>query len=248
MNDKLIELIPKLLWLVSAWIVIYIFMDPLKSAINTGNVKAKFLEFEIEIESDEGDKDSVTLENFITFIQDNNNILQGTDIQLRNAIDSLGKIVLLNSKKYPKQSIFKNNDLNINMPATASVKSEPEQKRVLWVDDHPQNNVLYVNRLQKSGYIVDKAINEQEAQTLLKSKKYNVVITDMGRTENGIKNNLQGIETITSVKNNQKNSKVPVIIFSSSIDSKSLAIDAGAHDMLNSGSKLIMEIEKLLNS
>ena len=60
----------------------------MKSAINTGNVKAKFLEFEIEIESTEGDKDSVSLENFISFIQENNNILLGTDIQLRNEFDS----------------------------------------------------------------------------------------------------------------------------------------------------------------
>ena len=246
MNEKLVEVLPKILWLISAWIVIYLFLDPIKNAINQGNIKAKFLEFEIEIESDEGEKDSVTLENFIKFIQDNNNILQGTDIQLRKAIDSLGKIVATNSRIYDYQPQLQSTE-SVEAVEQDVIKPVSNKKRILWVDDHPQNNILYVNRLQKSGYIVDRALNEHEAQTLLNAKKYHVVISDMGRVENGNKNNLQGIETISSVRQSGANKKVPVIIFTSGMDARSTAMDAGAFYMTNSGSDLILQVEKILN-
>jgi class 3 adenylate cyclase/CheY-like chemotaxis protein len=55
---------------------------------------------------------------------------------------------------------------------------------ILWVDDHPENNVDLVRLLEASGCVVERVRSTEEALARLKTCPYRVVISDMGRGEN----------------------------------------------------------------
>ena len=67
--------------------------------------------------------------------------------------------------------------------ATQLKLSEPPdtRARVLWVDDHPENNKLEREFLKKQGIAVYTTKSTQDALILLSMYQYEVVISDMGR-------------------------------------------------------------------
>ncbi|ONI85638.1 hypothetical protein ALI22I_28120 [Saccharothrix sp. ALI-22-I] len=71
---------------------------------------------------------------------------------------------------------------------------------VLWVDDHPENNVLEVARLRDSGVRVDLARSTQEGVTLFERGRYRAVVTDMSRYENGDEVPDAGLRLIGAVR------------------------------------------------
>lgn len=56
-------------------------------------------------------------------------------------------------------------------------------RRILWVDDYPSNNALIVEKLQDDGFAVDLALSTREALNLFKRRRYDIVLSDMGRKE-----------------------------------------------------------------
>ncbi|MGI2259969.1 response regulator [Shewanella sp. GXUN23E] len=63
--------------------------------------------------------------------------------------------------------------------------AEPREikARVLWVDDHPENNLAEREYLQRQGMAVYTAANTSDALMLLAMYHYDVVISDMGRQD-----------------------------------------------------------------
>lgn len=62
------------------------------------------------------------------------------------------------------------------------VASVLKDKRILWVDDHPENNTEIVNFLTSFKMQVSISTNNQDAYSMLKtSKVFDIVITDIGR-------------------------------------------------------------------
>jgi CheY-like chemotaxis protein len=55
--------------------------------------------------------------------------------------------------------------------------------RILWVDDHPENNSALQGVIEECGCRVRNAFNTHEAMTVVSSKHVEIVITDMGRDE-----------------------------------------------------------------
>lgn len=68
--------------------------------------------------------------------------------------------------------------------------------RVLWVDDHPQNNVAEVSYLEDRRIAVYQVGTTQEALTLLPMYQYGAVISDMGRGERP----LAGIDLLEAMR------------------------------------------------
>lgn len=66
--------------------------------------------------------------------------------------------------------------------------------RVLWVDDHPEYNVSVVQLLEGFGTEVDLARTNAEAFEALGAGTYDVIITDVGRDDEGEGSDLKGIE------------------------------------------------------
>jgi CheY-like chemotaxis protein len=85
-------------------------------------------------------------------------------------------------------------------------------RRILWVDDNPQNNNLEINILESLGIVVYQASTSDEAFRLLKESKYDLIISDIMR------DNVQdeGIRFLKRLIDNKLNYNV--IFFAANID------------------------------
>jgi CheY-like chemotaxis protein len=88
----------------------------------------------------------------------------------------------------------------------------------LWVDDHPKNNSYFVQQLTDKGVNVDLALSTSEGLRLFGKKAYDVVISDMGRTEDGTYKPTAGVELLRQIR--EENKTVPFIIFCTSRGAK----------------------------
>jgi DNA-binding response OmpR family regulator len=65
-----------------------------------------------------------------------------------------------------------------------------EKKKILVVDDEINQGLLYEQELTEEGYLVDVANSGEKAIQMIKEKKYDVVILDIGMP------NMDGLETL----------------------------------------------------
>lgn len=92
-------------------------------------------------------------------------------------------------------------------PAMQQVKS------LLWVDDNPKNNSYFIEHLSELGVKVDTAESTSEAARLFDSRRYDYVISDMGRQEGATFNASAGLDFLKIVR--ASNSTIPFVFFSS---------------------------------
>jgi CheY-like chemotaxis protein len=114
---------------------------------------------------------------------------------------------------------------------------------LLWVDDNPKNNAYFIQQLNEVGITVDTATSTAEGCSRFNSRKYDYVITDMGRKEDRKGdppfNPHAGIDLIKSVR--EKDKRVPIIVFSSVralSEYGSQALQAGANAVTSSTTEL----------
>lgn len=89
----------------------------------------------------------------------------------------------------------------------------PASNAILWVDDNPKNNSYFIELLQKRGYRVDLATSTSEGVRLANNNAYRVILSDMGRTENGQFNDDAGIDLLQALR--QNGTELPFVIFCS---------------------------------
>lgn len=70
--------------------------------------------------------------------------------------------------------------------------------RLLWADDHPENNLPVVELLRRYGASVDTPRSNAEALRLLQSGRYDVVISDVARDNEG-PGSCQGVNLASEV-------------------------------------------------
>ena len=73
--------------------------------------------------------------------------------------------------------------------------------RILWVDDHPEYNLPIVELLRRYEASVDTPQSNDEALSLLRAKRYDVVISDVARDDEGPGSELKGVELAEEVFN-----------------------------------------------
>ena len=97
----------------------------------------------------------------------------------------------------------------------AAEPGERKLRKVLWVDDHPENNVYEVAQLERLGVQVDQAASTIEgvAALLYAEPAYNAVISDLSRREGRNQNPEAGLDLIRQVR--AQGSDVPVFIYAS---------------------------------
>ncbi len=121
----------------------------------------------------------------------------------------------------------------------------PNIRRILWVDDHPSNNASIVSHLSNLGIVVETALTTQEGLKRFHADQYNLVISDMGRNEDGIENPDAGIDLAKSIRGYDKD--LPIIIFCSRRAKQRFeeeAIAAGVTTVTNSSVMLLSEIAR----
>jgi CheY-like chemotaxis protein len=112
--------------------------------------------------------------------------------------------------------------------------------RILWVDDHPEENIPLVNFFQSHGFEVTTARSTAEAIVLLNYGEFNHIISDMGREEYREYNPEAGLSLIRQVREDAK--QIPIVIYTTHnavAKYKEDAIKAGATAIVSSDSALI---------
>ena len=71
--------------------------------------------------------------------------------------------------------------------------------RILWVDDHPENNLPLIELLREFKATIDTPRSNDEAFALLRQSRYDVVISDVKRDNEGPGSDLKGIEFAQTV-------------------------------------------------
>lgn len=72
---------------------------------------------------------------------------------------------------------------NVISNAKQQSKHEKWHNRILWVDDHPENNIHERQAFEAQGIEFSLARSTDEALKLLKTKKFTAIISDMSRKE-----------------------------------------------------------------
>lgn len=94
----------------------------------------------------------------------------------------------------------------------AYVKDKEIRFKVIWIDDYPSNN-LYESLILKSiGIEIDYAKSSEEALEMIKSKDYNLIISDISR--NGKDD--AGLVFYKGLVN--RNIKIPIIFYVGNVD------------------------------
>lgn len=150
--------------------------------------------------------------------------------------------------KFREQQNEATNDLRRQLDELQrQVKGAPEPemradapRSVLWVDDQPENNALFIDQLQTDGVTVDVARATAEGMERLGRRSYGAVITDMGRSEGGEHRPDAGLDLVRRVR--ATGDTTPVLVFTSPRavrDRGQEARDAGAQDITSSGTGLL---------
>jgi CheY-like chemotaxis protein len=131
--------------------------------------------------------------------------------------------------------------------AAVTTVAAPSAKRVLWVDDKPENNTLLVEQLIKGGVTVDQALSTQQALRFLAANNYDVVVTDMGRIEG--KTYVPDAGVLLARQIQQLTPQLPVLVFTNGTGVKihgAAARESGIRLVTTSGTRLIAEMNKIL--
>jgi CheY-like chemotaxis protein len=120
------------------------------------------------------------------------------------------------------------------------------ENSVLWVDDNPKNNSFFIDLLQRRGYQVDLALATAEALKMIDRKTYRLILSDMGRTENGHYVGSAGIDLLGELK--KQNNATPFVVFCSGQGVRRFSdqvIAAGGKAITSSSTELRAIIDEL---
>lgn len=81
-------------------------------------------------------------------------------------------------------------------------------KAILWVDDNPSNNDGETKALRNIGLEVDQVLSTEAGLVALRARRYDMVISDMGRGEE----KFAGYQLLDAIR--QQNNPLPFIIYS----------------------------------
>lgn len=111
--------------------------------------------------------------------------------------------------------------------------------RVLWVDDHPENNLEEQRALEKFGIRFDHAFTTPEALVLLATSAYELVVSDLGRVVDGLENDADaGITLISEMR--RRRILTPVVVYAGrrGVERRRDIKAAGAIDAVGSATEL----------
>lgn len=112
--------------------------------------------------------------------------------------DSIDAAIKLAEKSHQwKVNISEEDKLNVERRARANI-SVFKGSFILWVDDHPENNLNERKMFKQLGADIDVALNTNDAITILKNGNYDLVISDMARGDD----QAAGMKLLEEVKKN----------------------------------------------
>jgi CheY-like chemotaxis protein len=138
------------------------------------------------------------------------------------AIKALEDTITTGAEEYKNNPVELVNFIRSQIKKLSETKSlypsEPPpllRRSILWVDDNPMNNVYEAKVLKGLGASIIFAITTYEGLALLNQEKYDLIISDINRVENGKVNHNAGYELLEAVK--RKNPEMPFIFYTASV-------------------------------
>jgi CheY-like chemotaxis protein len=218
-TSKLLAAIATLAWPVIVIGVIWVFRPAVGVLIDS----AKTREFSIEIGGQKlSMKEANTLQN--SLIAD----LQAQVSEIKQKLENA-------------HLASPNEDLAAN--GTRSIENTPTLTSVLWVDDNPKNNSYFIEQIEQHNVHVDLALTTEEGLKLLKKRRYSVVLSDMGRFENGTENPTAGVALVKAIR--ATDSQIPIYIHCSAQAAEKFgsdALTAGANAVSASPTQLYTQL------
>jgi CheY-like chemotaxis protein/outer membrane murein-binding lipoprotein Lpp len=167
----------------------------------------------------------------------------GAEITVQQASDQLAVQVddlrtQVSTLRAQLDSVAPNGDAAAYHSPTDTVS---QLRRVLWVDDHPENNAFEIAALRRRGVEIIEAKSTRQAESILNSgQPVDAVITDMGRDEeDGFKPDA-GLELIGKVTG--PGAGIPAVVYTSAnalARTRDSAMGAGATGATSSGTELL---------
>lgn len=140
-------------------------------------------------------------------------------------------------------------DLSLEVRAPEAATEEPEPASahaVLWVDDHPENNALLIEQLQRNAVRTDLAKSTSEALAFLNQRRYGAVLSDMGRTEKGVEVPDAGLRLLRTIRASGQN--IPILFYTSTFAARTYgqeATEGGATVITSSPTVLFESLQDL---
>jgi CheY-like chemotaxis protein len=125
-------------------------------------------------------------------------------------------------------------------PGTIQFDLQDSTGGLLWVDDNPENNIFEIQSLEEKDILVRTATDTTEAMKALARRKYDAVITDLGRLESGSYKAEAGLDLVRTVR--EKDKQIPLYVFTTAdavTDRHTELIEAGATAVTSSSVQLL---------
>ncbi len=137
----------------------------------------------------------------------------GVEVSLQDASENFGKQLADLQEKVVQLRTIAGQAHPHSLDGSPTQSDIAPGERILWVDDHPENNAFEIARLQAAEIPVDQVSSTDEALVSLTHKRYTKVITDLERRENGQTAPQAGIELINRMRDN--GIPIPVYVYCS---------------------------------
>lgn len=92
----------------------------------------------------------------------------------------------------------------------STLATKPRRRRILWVDDCPDNNIYERAAFEAMGFSFTLALSTKEALQIMSTERFAAIISDMGRREG----KREGYELLDAVRS--KGDKIPFFIYAGS--------------------------------
>ena len=128
-------------------------------------------------------------------------------------------------------------------PPTESAKTFS----ILWFDDFPSNNAFLIEQFQNEGLDIQLALSTAEGMSKFQSGDFNLIITDLDRTEGGIDNRFAGLDLIKKVRTQNQN--IPILVYTGrgGYLNRARLFIAGATKVFQSTVELVRIIQDIRN-
>lgn len=100
------------------------------------------------------------------------------------------------------------------------------QHRILVVDDDPDIGIMIKTMLEYHGYPVTVTSKATDAESMLKTGTFRLLIMDM------LMSGMNGVDICTRIKEDPSTSQVPVIMISAHPHAEKICQEAGAEDFI----------------
>lgn len=113
-------------------------------------------------------------------------------------------------------------------------------RRILWVDDHPENNATLQGSLEQLGFEITNATSTEQGLLLFESAAFDAVVSDMGRG----RHRDAGIDLVRRIR--MSGSDVPYFVYASASAVRnygSAAATAGADGVTASPTQLLLMLQ-----